>query len=218
MTPNIRIVVVDDHALLRGGLVVQLDGEEDMEVVGSCPDAETAIAQVAQHRPDVVLMDIDLPGLNCFAACRLIAGQSQSTRVIFLSAYGHDRWIDQALEVQAWGYVTKSESFSEVCEAIRSVVQGRVHFSDDIKSRLVAGRDGLELKRRTRSRASTLSPRELEVLRYLARGLAVKDVARTMHLSAKTVDNHKSKIMAKLDIHDRVTLARFAYREGIATV
>lgn len=218
MTAKIKVIVVDDHALLRGGLAVQIDNESDMEVVGGCADAGTGIDLVAMHRPDIVLMDIHLPGLNCFAACRTMGSQSPSTRVIFLSAYDHDAWIDQALEVRAWGYVTKGERFSEIREAIRSVMRGRVHFSEAIKARLVAGRNGLELKGASRSRLSTLSPREREVLQYLAQGLSVKEVARTMHLSAKTVDNHKSNIMAKLDIHDRVTLARFAYREGIAAV
>jgi DNA-binding NarL/FixJ family response regulator len=221
----ITILIVDDHALLRDGLCAQISVEPGMAVVDTCGDADTAISLVAKHKPNIVLMDIDLPGLSCFAACGQMAAQSEDTRVIFLSAYHHDRYIDQALEVNAWGYVTKGESISIVLEAIRSVSGGRVHFSDDVKSRIVAEGKGFRLSSpssspssSSRSRVSTLSPRELEVLRYLAKGLSVKEVAKIMHISAKTVDNHKTHIMQKLDIHDRVELARFAFREGIAAV
>ncbi len=216
MEGKIKIVLVDDHAMLRGGLTVQINAEPDMEVVGGCTDADSAIDLVVHEHPDIVLMDIDLPGLNCFAACRTILSQRPETRVVFLSAYSHDSYIDQAIGVHAWGYVTKGENFEVVRDAIRAVAGGRVHYSDDIKSRLVAHEGGFRLATDTHSRGSTLSPRELEVLRYLAQGISVKEVAKIMHLSAKTVDNHKSNIMSKLDIHDRVALARFAFREGIA--
>ncbi len=218
METAIKIVLVDDHALLRDGLVLQISAQPDMEVVGSCADADAAIGLVIQHRPHILLMDINLPGMSCFAACRTISARAPETRVIFLSAYGHDRFIDQALEVKAWGYVTKTETFPAICDAIRAVAAGRVHFSEEIKSRLVTQTNGFKLASPSRSRSASLSPRELEVLRYLAKGHPVKEVARIMYLSAKTVDNHKSNIMAKLDIHDRVELARFAFQEGIAAI
>lgn len=217
MQKIIRIVIVDDHAVLRDGLTAQIEREDGMAVVGQAGDAETAIDLVVKHRPDIVLMDIDLPGLNCFAAARTMAARLPQTRVLFLSAYDHDRYIDQALAVNAWGYLTKGESFRAVRDAIRAVASGRVYYSDDIKSRLVAHGEGFKLAQTEKTRVSTLSERELEVIQYVARGLSVKGIAEIMHISAKTVDNHKSNIMSKLDIHDRVELARFAMREGIAT-
>lgn len=217
MQKIIRIVIVDDHAVLRDGLTAQIEREDGMAVVGQAGDAETAIDLVVKHRPDIVLMDIDLPGLNCFAATRTMTARVPQTRVVFLSAYGHDRYIDQALAVNAWGYLTKGESFGAVRDAIRAVASGRVYYSDDIKSRLVAHGEGFKLAQTEKTRVSTLSERELEVIQYVARGLSVKGIAKIMHISAKTVDNHKSNIMSKLDIHDRVELARFAMREGIAS-
>lgn len=218
MDGKISVLLVDDHAVLSDGLAAKINAEPDMRTAGICGNAEQAVSAVIQSRPQVVLMDIEMPGLDSFAACRTILAQVPETKIIFLSAFANDSFIQRALELRAWGFITKSESFSCVCDAIRGVVSGRVVFSDDVKSRLVAGKSGYELGGTIQPRLATLSRRELEVLGYLAQGLAVKEVAKVMHLSPKTVDNHKSKIMAKLDIHDRVELARFAIREGVAVV
>lgn len=218
MQSVIRIVLVDDHAILREGLAVQINAQEDMTVVGDAGDAESGIDLVIRHHPDILIMDIDLPGLSCFAAARTIAARMPDTRIIFLSAYGHDRYIEQALDVRAWGYITKGESFTAVREAIHEVAAGRLRYSEDIKARLVVQGDGFTLAQEKKTRASTLTPREIEVVQYLSKGMAVKEIAKVMHLSAKTVDNHKSNMMAKLNIHDRVALTRFALQEGLATV
>lgn len=216
MPKVISILLVDDHAMVREGLADQIRRDPALTVVACVGDAHSAVEMVEQLTPDIVLMDVHLPGLSCFAAARIIAERWPKTRVVFLSAFGHDRYIDQALAAQAWGYLTKTESSAAVREAIHAVAAGRVHFSQDIKTRLVADRHHFRLSRPSHSRVSTLTARELEIFRYLAEGRALKDVARLLGLSAKTVDNHKSNIMAKLDIHDRVALARFAVREGIS--
>jgi DNA-binding NarL/FixJ family response regulator len=218
MSRKITLVLVDDHPMVREGLVVQLNSEPDMVVLGNCADGSTAIDLVDRHRPDVVLMDIDLPGISCFTSAKSILDQMPDTRIIFLSAYRYDRFIDQALKVPAWGYVTKGESFATVSQAIRTVVEGRLFFSQDVKSRLVAFVDEPDAPRPSRTRLMTLTVRELEVLRYLAEGNTVRQVAAILHRSPRTIDNHKARIMAKLDIHDKVELTRFAVREGIASV
>ena len=212
----IRILLVDDHELVRSALAGQLSAEEDFEIVGEAADAQMAIAAASEHRPDIVLMDIDMPGMICFDAARRIVSRFPDTKIIFLSAFFHDHYIDQALKVRARGYLRKSESIQQLREAIREVASGGVWFSDEISARIVVGEGGAALDTATMTCVATLSDREVEVLRYLARGMAKKQVAATMHLSPKTIDNHTCRIMNKLDIHDRVELARFAIREGLA--
>lgn len=217
MNHKIHIVLVDDHELVREGLVSRINAEPDLFVVDSCGNADAAIELVQRHRPDEVLMDVDMPGTSCFAAARAMA-EAEQTRVIFFSAHHHDHYIDQALGARAWGYVTKGDRFSTLCEAMRMVARGRVYYSQDVQTRLVAYEHGRPVGDAAKSRAATLTAREIEVLRHLALGLGVKGIARVMGLRPRTVDNHKTNIMRKLDIHDRVELARFALREGITTL
>ncbi len=188
-----------------------------MTVVSEAADADNGIDEAAKANPDVVLMDIDLPGLSAFAAAETILAQQPDTRIIFLSAFSNEVYIAQALQAKAWGYVTKSEPFTTIRQAIRDVSKGWVHFSNEIKSRMVNAPEGPRLAAKTTSRASRLTLREVELLRYVAKGMSVKEIASVMHISPKTVDNHKTSLMNKLDIHDRVDLARFAFREGIAS-
>lgn len=216
MNKPISLLLVDDHALVRTMLADRLANEPDVQVVGSVENASAAVTIAIKQKPDVILMDIDMPGLICFDAARMIKKIHPRTCIIFLSAFFHDRYIEQAFEVEAEGYLTKTEPPESVIAAIRAVAAGKSYFSPEVQSRIVIDTDGVRLVNTKRSRASTLSERELEVLRYLARGLAKKQIAETMHISIKTVSNHTSHIMDKLDIHDRVELSRFAIREGLA--
>ena len=216
MSQRISLLLVDDHALIREMLGDRLAGEPGMSVVGAASNADDAVTDAVTLKPDIILMDIDMPGLLCFDAARMIQTQCPDTRIIFLSAFFHDRYVEQALAVKAAGYVTKSESPELVIQAIRAVANGGSYFSPQVQARIVVDSDGTRLAQKRRTRASTLSPRELEVLRYVARGLSQKEVAEIMHLSAKTVHCHCANLMTKLDIHDRVELARFAIREGLA--
>ena len=216
MTTGVRIVVADDHALVRGALAERLRREPEFEVVGTAGTADEAIELAMQLQPHVVLMDIDMPGLICFDAARTMMTTSPEVRVIFLSAFIHDWYIEQALAVKARGYITKREPPERVVSAIREVAAGGAFFSDEVRSRLVVDSSGAKLAEESKSRASTLTSREVEVLRYIAKGLSKKEVAQTMHLSVKTIDRHCANLMQKLDIHDRVELARFAIREGLA--
>ena len=213
---SLSILLVDDHALVRETLRARLDSEADLHVVGSAADAADAVTQAVRVKPDIILMDIDMPGLLCFDAARTIKRESPHTRIIFLSAFFHDDYIEQALAVEAAGYVTKNEAPESLLQAIRSAGANRVYFSPEVQARLVVDGSGVSLSHKGRSRGSTLTRRELEVLRYLARGLSKKEIARTMHLGVKTIEHHSTSIMHKLDIHDRVELARYAIREGFA--
>ena len=201
---------------MREAIRARLESEADLSVIAVASDADEAVTKAVRHKPDVVLMDIDMPGLICFDAARTIKSQCPETRIIFLSAFFHDRFIEDALAVQATGYITKDEPPETVIQAVRAAVAGVAYFSPKVQSRIVVDERGARLPQGTKSRASTLTPRELEVLRYLARGLAKKEIAHIMRISVKTVDHHSSSLMGKLDIHDRVELARYAIREGLA--
>jgi len=216
VSKHVNILLVDDHALLREVVGHRLQQEPGFDVVGHAANADEAIDMAIVHSPDIILMDIDMPGLSCFEAARTIALRRPDARIIFLSAFFHDRYIDEALRAEAAGYLTKSAPPDTLLEAIRKVASGGVYFSDDVRSRLVVDAAGAKLTPSTKSRASTLTPRETEVLRYIARGLSKKEIAVVMHVSVKTVEAHSMHLMTKLDIHDRVDLVRFAIREGLA--
>lgn len=212
----ISLMLIEDHTLVREMLKEKLSQESDMQVVGAYPNADEALEQVDTLKPDIILMDIDMPGLLCFEAARRIVKDHPRTRVIFLSAYYHDRYIEQALQVEAAGYMTKTESPESMLEAIRTVAGGGSHFSPEVQARIVMDSGSTRLAGEGRSRLSLLTPRELEVLGHIARGLSQKEIANHMGLSPKTVHCHCINLMTKLDIHDRVELTRFAIREGLA--
>lgn len=216
MNGNIRIMIVDDHTLVRAVLADHVQREPDIDVVGTAGNADEAIRSVLECDPDIILMDIDMPGLISFDAAREIASLRPDVRVIFLSAFLHDWYIQQALQVKARGYLTKREPPETVVAAIREVASGGAYFSEEVRSRITVGTHGVSLAEGTASLASTLTTREVEVLRYIASGLSKKEIAAIMHISAKTVDKHSTNLMRKLKIHDRVELARYAIRAGLA--
>lgn len=212
----IRILLIDDHALLRATLANQLEKEPDLEVVGQAENAEEGMTLAAVLAPDIIVMDIDMPGLICFDAVRRIVARNPDTRIMFLSAFYHDHYINQALEVQARGYLTKHEEPPVLIKAVREIAAGGSYFSEEVRRRLIVDSGGVRLAKGGKTVADRLTRREVEVLRYVARGLSKKEIARTMSLSTKTIENHSSNLMSKLDIHDRVELARYAIREGLA--
>lgn len=216
MKKPISVLLVDDHALVRKMLGDRLADEPDMQVLGTIENASTALDEARAHDPDVILMDIDMPGVSCFEAARMIRKQCPKICIIFLSAFFNDRYVEQALAVEAAGYLTKAESPESVIAAIRAAAAGKSYFSPQVRSRIVVDNDGTRLANANQTRVTKLSDRELEVLRYLARGMSKKEIAQTMYISAKTVNNHTTHIMNKLDIHDRVELSRFAIREGLS--
>ena len=213
----IRLFLVDDHTLVRDTLADRLTCESGFAVVGVAPDAVDIIKSIRNLELDIVLMDIDMPGVCCFDATQQIMMLRPDINIVFLSAFCHDHYIDMALRVKAKGYLTKSEPFSMLVKALRRVASGRTYFSPDVQARVVAGTKGVRLgKTQNTSRVSILSRRETEVLRYIAKGRSKKEIAEIMHVSVKTVDAHTQRLMNKLEIHNRVQLARFAIREKIS--
>ncbi len=212
----ISLVLVDDHALLRGMLADRLSREHDLEVVGTAANAADAVRAVVQLRPAIVLMDIDMRGLLCFEAVKRIRKAIPATKVVFLSAFFYDRYIEQALAVGAAGYITKEEPPDVIVKAVRTVAAGGSYFSPAVQARLVIGSRGASLARdKTCSRADTLTAREAQILRYIAQGMSQTQIAHLLGRSSKTVHRHCANLMNKLDIHDRVELTRFAIREGV---
>ena len=215
MNLSITVLLVDDHALLRDTVAGYLAKQPDIVVVGQVGTAHEAVAEVVRLAPDVVLMDIDMPGQSSFEAVKTMRSRNPDQKILFLSGFFNDHYIDQALQVQAMGYLTKNEPPEILIRAVRDVAHGGLYYSPEVLSRMVVDGHGARLSIDNRSRIQLLSPREIEVLRYVARGLAKKEIASAMHISVKTVENHSNSLMSKLDIHDRVKLARFAIREGL---
>lgn len=215
MSGAIRVMLVDDHALVRDVLAEHLAAQSDVEVVATAPDAGAALELAQTHKPEVILMDIDMPGMSVFDAAATIRHALPEVKLIFLSAYVNDQYIDQALEVRAQGYLSKEESVEVVVDAVRRAYRGGTRFSKSVSERIVLEPGGVRLAARGASRLNLLTPREREILGYLAAGMPKKEIARLLDISPKTVEKHCDHLMDKLDIHDRVKLARYAIREGL---
>jgi DNA-binding NarL/FixJ family response regulator len=213
----IKILVVDDHSLVRESIAKMLGAEADISIVGTLGDASDVVKNVKLHQPDIVLMDIDMPGVISFDVAKHIVSLDSAAKVVFLSAHSHDHYIEGALKVGAMGYLTKSSLPAQLIKGIRQVADGQTCYSPEIRARIVIGARGkLQLaQNEPRTLASTLTSREVDILTYLARGLSKKQIAQTIHVSLKTVEGHAERLMTKLNIHDRVELARYAIRERL---
>jgi DNA-binding NarL/FixJ family response regulator len=215
MSGPIRLLLADDHAMLRQALADRLGREPDFVVVDTAANGEQACAAALQHQPHIVVLDIEMEGLNSFEAARCIRARCACTQIVFLSGFWSDTHIEQALAAGAAGYVAKAEAPETLVRALRDVAAGRSYLSPSVRSRLIVGEQGLRLTRTRQPRGATLTAREREVLRYVAQGLSEKETAARLHVSLATVHNHCTRVMAKLDIHNRIDLARFAIREGL---
>jgi len=212
-----RVLLVDDHRLMLDLLASRLERDlPDLEIVGSAGDGNEAVIQAADLRPDLVIMDIDMPGMSCFDAASDILHRLPSCLIMFLSAHSHDEYIDQALRVGARGYIVKNDDVNAIVDAIRTVVAGDLYYSQSVLARVTVSNDGrISLDSPPSTRLQSLTERERQILIMLAKGESVKRVARALNITYKTVDKHKVSLMKKLDIHDRVELCRFAVREHL---
>jgi DNA-binding NarL/FixJ family response regulator len=211
----IRIVLADDHTLVRAGLRSLLEDLPDVQVVAECSDGREAVAAVAQHEPDIAVLDIGMPGLNGLDAGAQIARDHPATRVVLMSMYSNERYVAQALQVGVAGYVLKNAAVEELPLLIRSVMRGETYLSPAISKHMV---DALRARLSGSAEAQPvdpLTPRQREILQLLAEGKNTKEIAFTLGLSAKTVETHRAQIMDRLEIHDVPGLVRYAIRIGL---
>ena len=213
--PQIRILLVDDHTLFRQGIKTMLSQESDLEIVGEAANASEAVDCAATNRPDVVVMDISMPGMSCFEATRQIRKARPETKVLFLTMYDDEDYLVEGMEVGASGYVLKDSPAPQLAAAVRDVNRGGSYLSPKMLSQLVDDfRSRVKNNIRT-PRFSTLTPREREVLKLLAEGNSVKEIAGDLNLSVKTVEAHKFNLMRKLDIHNKAQLVQYAIQKKI---
>jgi len=214
---QIRILLADDHRLLREGLRSLIEEEEDMEVVGEADDGREAFKLFEQHRPHVIIMDVSMPGLNGIEATSQISGADKQVKIVGLSMHADSDFVRRMLDAGACGYLLKDCAFDELITAIRSVLHGEVYLSPKI-ARLVVD-DYLQGDDTGESSAlGKLTSREREVLQLLAEGYSSKQIARLLDVSSKTVDTHRRNIMEKLEIYNIPDLTKFAIREGLTSV
>jgi DNA-binding NarL/FixJ family response regulator len=214
-TDLIRIVLVDDHLMLVDSLVSRFHRDTNIEVVGTATNADDGLSLILETEPDVVILDVELPGRGSFDIAEEISSRLKNTRMIFLTGYLSDIFIELALRVNAVGYLLKGEPIESLIHAIKKAARGEYCFSQSVQERLIYDQKKNRYSIQSQSMLASLTSRQIEVLRHLARGKSVKEVARSMHLSEKSIDSHKYRIMHKLGIHDRVELARYSIREGL---
>jgi DNA-binding NarL/FixJ family response regulator len=217
---NIKILLADDHRILREGLRTLLGQQTDMTVVGEASDGKQAVALAAKLQPDVVIMDVVMPELDGVEATRRIRIEAPSAKIVALSMHSDRRYVSEMLRAGAVGYLVKDSAFDELNQAIRTVMTGRPFLSSVITGSLVEDfvRQTTAEERRANSPLQMLTAREQEVLRNLADGKRVKEVAQILEISVKTVESHRQKIMDKLEIHSTIELTRYAIREGLASI
>ena len=211
--PKIKVLLADDHTLFRQGIKNLLASEPDVEVVAEVSNAGDAMEKTAELRPDVVLMDIGMPGFSSFEATRQIKKDRPETKVLFLTMYDDEDYLVEGMEVGGNGYVLKDCPAPQLLAAIHDVQRGGSYLSPRMLSQLVD-----DFRSRVKSSArmprfATLTSREKEVLKMLAEGQSVKEVACTLNLSVKTVEAHKINLMRKLDIHNKAQLVQYAIQK-----
>jgi len=210
-----RVLIADDQQLVRTGFRVILNAEPDIEVVGEAGDGREAIEAAAALRPDVVLMDIRMPNLDGIEATRRIAAGSASSRVLILTTFDLDEYVYEALRAGASGFLLKDAGADELLHAVRVVAGGDALLAPSITRRLIEDYAHRPPLRERPGALAELTPRELEVLRLIARGLSNADIACELVVGDATVKTHVARIFAKLDLHDRAQVVVLAYESGL---
>jgi DNA-binding NarL/FixJ family response regulator len=211
-----RVLLVDDHTVVRQGLRVLLEAEPDIEIVGEAENGRTAVQLTKKLMPHVVVMDIAMPALNGLEATRQIIKEAPTAKVLVLSSYSDDEYVHQLTEAGAAGYLLKQTASADLIKAVREARKGNAFFSPSISKRLLehyreAFLKGIPVRKRT----DLLTSRESEVLQLIAEGRPNKQIAAELCISIKTVEKHRQQVMNKLNIHDVAGLTRYAISKGI---
>jgi len=216
----IRVMIADDHTLVRAGMRALLAQVPEVEVIAEASDGREALQLIATHRPDVVLMDITMPGLNGLEATVRVVREFPQVRVIILSMHAVEEYVLQALHAGASGYLLKHAAPVELALAVKAVMRGETYLSPPISKVVIAQYLQRTRGERNRSRAASapykqLTSRQREILQLIAEGHTTKDIAQRLNLSVSTVETHRTELMQRLDIHDVAGLVRYAIRTGL---
>jgi DNA-binding NarL/FixJ family response regulator len=214
---SIRILLADDHQMLRDGLRSLLEKEPGMAVVAECANGREAVRLALELEPEIVIMDVSMPDLNGIEATRQIIAGAPRIKVVALSMHGDQRFVMEMLKAGASGYLLKDAAFEELAQAIREVLANRTYLCKEISEQVV-GDYVRQLKQADGSAFSTLTTREREVLQLLAEGNSTAQMAERLHLSVKTIETHRQNLMEKLDIRNIADLTKYAIREGLTSL
>jgi DNA-binding NarL/FixJ family response regulator len=213
---TISVLLADDHTVVRQGLRVLLEVEGDMKVVGEAETGREAVLLSKKLKPDVIVLDVAMPVLNGLEATRQITRSVPSTKVLILSSYSDDEYVEQLIDAGAIGYLVKQTAANDLLKAIREAAQGNAFFSPSISRRLIDRcREAFESGAPARKSLPHLTSRESEVLQLIAEGQPNKQIAAELNISIKTVEKHRQQVMNKLNIHDIAGLTRHAMSRGI---
>jgi DNA-binding NarL/FixJ family response regulator len=206
-----RVLIADDHGVVRGGLRLLLDRQADMEVVGEASDGAEAVAETLATRPDLAILDVAMPRLTGIQATREIKAHAPDVDVLILSMHDDERYLFEALKAGASGYVLKSEADHDLVDAVRAISRGESFLTNAAQRSLVREwmADGAT------GPAEPLTPREQEVLKLIAEANTNREIGAILHLAEKTVESHRANILRKLGMRDRVQLVRYAIRRGL---
>jgi DNA-binding NarL/FixJ family response regulator len=211
VSDSLRVLVIDDHAVVRAGLRMLIDREENMVVVDEAADANEAIFRVIEHKPDVLLIDVTMPGESGIEAIPKLLAASPATKILVLSMHDDPHYVREAFAAGASAYVLKEAADAEVVAAIREVAAGGSYVNPVLGARMVAA----DAKEQAEARADPLSEREHEVLRLLALGHTNQEIARSLYISVRTAETHRAHIMQKLGLASRAELVRYALAKQI---
>src|SRR5688572_24997842 len=214
MPDRLRVMVVDDHAIVRQGLKLLIDNQPDMQVVGEAADGKTALDIAAKVKPDIVVMDISMPGMNGLVATRALKQQQPSTMIVTLTRHEDDTYLEELLRAGASGYVLKQGAPSDFVQAIRAVAAGGVYVDPAMTPRVADGLLGKGRVQLSTVAAAKITERETEVLRLVAVGHSNVEIASRLTISVKTVEVHKTNAMRKLGLTGRVDVIRYGVLRG----
>lgn len=214
--PRISVLLADDHALLRDGIAALIHARPSFEVIGSVANGRDCVRMAMRNPPNLAIIDCSMPGLSGIEAMRRIAARNARIRLLCLSMHEDPRWVRSAFEAGAHGYVLKRCAFTELAEAMESVLHARCYVSRDIAHALV---DGYRLRRPPDMPTTVeLSAREREITQLFSEGHSTRDIAERLHVSIKTVGTHREHVMAKLGLNGIAQLTRYALRAGLTTL
>jgi two-component system response regulator NreC len=211
--PRLRVLLADDHITVRHGLRLIIEGQPDMSVVAEAGDGESAIAQALAVKPDVIVMDISMPGMTGLVATRKLKKLQPDAVIVTLTRHSDDAYLQELLRAGVKGYVLKQSPPTELVQAIRAAASGGQYLDSTLTARITAGFLGREGKRDSKAVAA-LSERESDVLRLIASGYSNKEIAARLSLSVKTVEAHKANAMRKLGLNGRIDIVKYAVLQG----